>query len=117
VKPIRTAEATASVAQARDGFDTVIRRADNPLPRIYQMVEDLLGRAVELHGSSEGLGEIFPVEVPSAHTQVVDCLVAAFSQVYGQHQSPLITPHCLSVLGGGCLGNGRIIGALGSGSN
>ena len=41
--------------------NTVIRRADNPLPRFYQMLEDFLDRAIELHGPSEGLTEIFPM--------------------------------------------------------
>jgi len=49
------------------------------------MLEDLLDRAVELQGLSEGLAEIFPIESPRAHTQVVERLGAGFGQVHGQH--------------------------------
>ena len=38
------AEATAPFIQALDGLNTVIRRADNPLTRFHQMLEDFLDR-------------------------------------------------------------------------
>src|SRR5882724_9063906 len=70
------------------------------------MIEDFLDRAVELHWASKGLPEIFPIELPGAQAQVVDRFGAGFGQVHGQHESPLLTPHCLPVLGGRCLGDG-----------
>src|SRR5262249_58652119 len=70
------AKAATPLVQALDGLNAVIGRADNPLSCFYQMLKDFLDRAVELHGPSEGLPEIFPVESPAAHAQVVNRLFA-----------------------------------------